>query len=115
MYQKDILKRHAKNQVKSPQIRLRLCVTKSRKHIYAQIINDEISHTLHSCSTLKKAIRSQLSSTSTCFAAGLVGSVIAKKAISEGVKSVVFDRRNKLYHGKIKAVAEAARQAGLNF
>lgn len=115
MYKKNKPKKQKTSQIQGTKPRIRLCVTKSRKHIYAQIINDKTNHTLCSCSTSKKEIRSQLSSTSTCIAASLVGSNIANAAIASGINSVVFDRRSKLYHGKIKAIADAARQAGLNF
>ena len=115
MYKNNKLKKRAISLTQGREPRLRLCVTKSHKHIYAQIINDKTNHTLCSCSTLKKVIRSQLSSTSTCLAASLVGSKIAESAVATGISSVIFDRRDKLYHGKIKAVAVAARQAGLNF
>lgn len=107
--------RNKTNKITKPYTRLRLCVTKSNKHIYAQVIDDVENKTLHTCSTLEYRIRSQLKSTSTCYAAEVVGTTIATKLVKHGIHSVVFDKRNKPYHGKIKAVADAARKTGLNF
>lgn len=90
--------------------RPRLCVFRSGKHIYAQIIDDMAGKTLVSWSTVqaKKAA-------SNVEAAKLVGSEIAKKALSQNIKNVVFDRSGYLFHGRVKAVADGAREAGLNF
>ena len=95
--------------------RPRLCVTKSHKHIYAQIVDDTKKHTLSSCSTLTPQIRLMLKSTATCNAAKIVGEKIAEQSLKLGIQNVVFDRRNKLYHGRIKTLADAARNAGLLF
>nr|YP_009297685.1 ribosomal protein L18 [Hildenbrandia rivularis]AOM67229.1 ribosomal protein L18 [Hildenbrandia rivularis] len=97
--------------------RPRLCISKSNQHIYAQVINDIERKTLCACSTLTREIKLQLTNTRTCtcIAAKLVGKKIAKLCVQQGIQSVVFDRRNKPYHGKIKAVADAAREVGLNF
>jgi len=94
--------------------RPRLCVYKSEKHIYAQIINDEIGHTLVSASTLDPAIRDKVTGIN-IEAAKLVGELIAKKALEKGIRAVTFDRSGYIYHGRIKALADAAREAGLDF
>ena len=93
----------------------RLLVFRSHKHIYAQIIDDTCSQTLASCSTLEPSIRSQLSSTSNIAASTFVGEVLGKRLSEKKIEFVVFDRNNKPYHGRIKAVAEAARSTGLKF
>lgn len=104
-----------KNRIAGTAQRPRLCVTKSHKHIYAQIIDDTKEHTLSSYSTLTPEIRTTLRSTATCEAAKIVGEKIAEQALKLGIQNVVFDRRNKLYHGRIQTLAEAARNAGLLF
>jgi large subunit ribosomal protein L18 len=95
--------------------RPRLAVFKSLRYIYAQIIDDTKGHTLVSASSLEKELRSQLKSTKNVEAAKLVGEVIAKRALEKGIKKVVFDRGGFLYHGKVKALADSARAAGLEF
>jgi|UniRef100_A0A7C3WM76 large subunit ribosomal protein L18 len=95
--------------------RPRLAVFKSLRYIYAQIIDDTKGHTLVSASSLEKELRSQLKSTKNMEAAKLVGEVIAKRALEKGIKKVVFDRGGFLYHGKVKALADSARAAGLEF
>uniref|UniRef100_A0A7C3MGV0 Large ribosomal subunit protein uL18 n=1 Tax=Dictyoglomus thermophilum TaxID=14 RepID=A0A7C3MGV0_DICTH len=95
--------------------RPRLAVFKSLRYIYAQIIDDTKGHTLVSASSLEKELRSQLKSTKNIEAAKLVGEVIAKRALEKGIKKVVFDRGGFLYHGKVKALADSARAAGLEF
>ena len=111
------LKRHLrirKHISGSPQ-RPRLCVFRSNKHIYAQIIDDTKSHTLVAASTMEKEIASALKNTSNLEAAAAVGKAIAKKATAMGISEIVFDRGGYLYHGKIKALADAAREGGLVF
>ena len=93
----------------------RLSVFRSNKHMYAQIIDDVKGHTLVAASTKEKALAAKLSKTWDTDAAKAVGDYIGKKAIEAGVKKVVFDRSGYLYHGKVKALAEAAREAGLEF
>ena len=93
----------------------RLAVFRSNKHMYAQIIDDEQARTLVSASTLQKDIKDQLENTDDVAAAALVGSAIAKKALENGIEKVVFDRGGYIYHGKVKALADAAREAGLKF
>ncbi|MBZ2175250.1 50S ribosomal protein L18 [Schnuerera sp. xch1] len=95
--------------------RPRLNVYRSNSHIYAQIINDINGHTLVSASTLDKALVEKLSSTGNKEAARLVGELVGKRAIDKGINEVVFDRAGYLYHGKIKELAEGAREAGLKF
>lgn len=104
-----------RKQIKGSYHRPRLCINKSNQHIYAQIINDFENKTLHVCSTLDYEIRSELKTTSTSHAASIVGHAIATKSLKHGIQYVVFDKRNKPYHGKIKALADAARKAGLSF
>ncbi len=89
----------------------RLCVFRSGKHMYAQLIDDVAGNTLVSASTLDKDLN--LDSTENIEAAKAVGEAIAKKALDEGIEQVVFDRGGYLYHGRVKAVAEGAREAGL--
>ena len=95
--------------------RPRLAVFRSNKHIYAQIIDDTAGHTLAAASTTEKSIASGLEKTSNKEAARAVGEAVAKKALDKGINTVVFDRAGYIYHGKVKALAEAAREAGLQF
>ncbi|HOQ16296.1 MAG TPA: 50S ribosomal protein L18 [Defluviitaleaceae bacterium] len=95
--------------------RPRLSVFRSDKHIYAQIIDDTKGHTLVAASTVEKDIKSKIEKTNNVDAAKVVGEMIAKRALDKGVKQVVFDRGGYIYHGKIKALADAAREAGLEF
>ncbi|GFN36915.1 50S ribosomal protein L18 [Tepidimicrobium xylanilyticum] len=95
--------------------RPRLNVYKSNNHIYAQIIDDIKGHTLASASTLDKELRGELNSTKNVEAAKLVGQLIGRRALEKGIKEVVFDRGGYIYHGKIKELAEGAREAGLKF
>ena len=93
----------------------RLCVYRSNSHIYAQIIDDEAGVTLVSASSLDKDIKGELSNGSNIQAASAVGKLIAERAAAKDIKDVVFDRGGYLYHGRVQALAEAAREAGLNF
>ena len=95
--------------------RPRLAVFRSNNHMYAQIIDDTVGNTLVSASTLEKEIKAELNKTNDIEAAAYIGKVIAKRAIDKGITEVVFDRGGFLYHGKIEALAEAAREAGLVF
>jgi len=95
--------------------RPRLAVFRSNKHIYAQIIDDVSRSTIVAASTMEKAISSKLKSTSNIDAAKQIGAAVAKKAKEKGIESVVFDRGGFIFHGKIKALADAAREAGLKF
>ena len=95
--------------------RPRLSVFRSGKHIYVQVIDDVQGKTLASASTLEKDVRAKLKSGSTCDAAGVVGKLIAERATKEGVNDVVFDRGGFKYHGRVKVLADAAREGGLKF
>ena len=95
--------------------RLRLSVFRSSKHIYAQVIDDQSGKTVAAASTLDKDLKAALPKGSDTAAAGAVGKLVAERAIKAGVKDVVFDRGGYIYHGRVKALAEAAREAGLNF
>ena len=95
--------------------RPRLAVFRSNNHMYAQIIDDTVGNTLVSASTLEKEIKAELEKTNNVDAAAYLGTVIAKRAIEKGIKEVVFDRGGFIYQGKIQALADAAREAGLKF
>ena len=95
--------------------RPRLCVFRSLNHIYAQVIDDSRGHTLSSASTLETEIRDEAAGKAKTGKAEFVGSLVAKRAMSKGISQVVFDRGGYKYHGRVKALAEAARQAGLKF
>ncbi|MDI9509888.1 MAG: 50S ribosomal protein L18 [Clostridiales bacterium] len=95
--------------------RPRLAVFRSNNHMYAQIIDDVAANTLVSASTLDKDVKAELEKTNDVAAAAYLGTVIAKKALEKGIKAVVFDRGGFIYHGKVKALADAAREAGLEF
>ena len=95
--------------------RPRLAVFRSNNHMYAQIIDDTVGNTLVSASTLQKDVKTELEKTNNVDAAAYLGTVIAKKAIEKGITSVVFDRGGFIYQGKVKALADAAREAGLEF
>ncbi|WP_457568674.1 50S ribosomal protein L18 [Desulfurobacterium sp.] len=95
--------------------RPRLAVYKSLKHMYAQIIDDTKGHTLVSASTLDRDVREKVKGLSKTEAARVVGQVIAERAREKGITSVVFDRGGFIYHGRIKAIAEGAREGGLEF
>ena len=95
--------------------RPRLSVFRSNNHMYAQIIDDTVGNTLVSACTLEKDVKAELEKTNNVDAAAYLGTVIAKRAIEKGIKTVVFDRGGFIYQGKIAALADAAREAGLEF
>ena len=95
--------------------RVRLSVFRSSRHIYAQVIDDRAGKTLAAASTLDKDLKGALPKGCDVAAAGAVGKLVAERALKAGVKDVVFDRGGYLYHGRVKALADAAREAGLNF
>ena len=95
--------------------RARLSVFRSSKHIYAQLIDDEKGETVVAASSSEKDMRGSLKTGANKDAAKAVGKLIAERASAKGIKDVVFDRGGYLYHGRIKALAEAAREGGLNF
>ena len=110
-------KKHMKirNRFSGTAERPRLAVFRSNNHMYAQIIDDTGGNTLVSASTLEKEIKAELEKTNNVDAAAYLGTVIAKRAIEKGIKEVVFDRGGFIYQGKVAALADAAREAGLEF
>ena len=110
-------KKHLKlrNRFSGTTQRPRLAVFRSNNHMYAQIIDDTVGNTLVSVSTLQKEVKAELEKTNDVNAAAYLGKVIAERAIEKGITEVVFDRGGFIYQGKIKALADAAREAGLNF
>jgi len=104
-----------RNRFSGTPARPRLAVFRSNNHMYAQIIDDTAGHTLASAATLQKDIQSKLEKTNDVKAATYLGQVIAQRALEKGIKTVVFDRGGLLYHGKVQALADAAREAGLEF
>ncbi|WP_026511458.1 MULTISPECIES: 50S ribosomal protein L18 [unclassified Butyrivibrio] len=115
--QKSREKKHLRirNRFSGTAERPRLAVFRSNNHMYAQVIDDVAGKTLVSASTLEKDIKSALKVTDNVEAAAYIGDVVAKRAMEKGIKAVVFDRGGYIYHGKVAALAEAARKAGLEF
>ena len=111
------VKKHMKirNRFSGTAERPRLAVFRSNNHVYAQVIDDVAGKTLVSAYTLEKDIKAELKNTDDTAAAAKVGDVVAKRALEKGIKAVVFDRGGYIYHGKVKALADAAREAGLEF
>ena len=111
------VKKHMKirNRFAGTAERPRLAVFRSNNHMYAQIIDDTVGKTLVAASTLEKDVKAELEKTNDVDAAAYLGTVIAKRALEKGIKAVVFDRGGYIYQGKIAALAEAAREAGLEF
>ena len=111
------VKKHMKirNRFSGTPERPRLAVFRSNNHMYAQIIDDTVGNTLVAASTVEKDVKDELEHTNDVAAAAYLGTVIAKRALDKGIKTVVFDRGGFVYQGKIKALAEAAREAGLEF
>lgn len=111
------LRRHrrVREKVKGKEGRPRLSVFRSARHIYAQIIDDAQGHTLASVSTLDRELKSQLEGLRKSEQARLVGETLARRANSQGVTKVVFDRGGYKYHGRVRSLAEGAREAGLEF
>lgn len=107
--------RRIRNRISGTASRPRLAVYRSNKNVYAQIIDDESKSTLVSANTLQKDVKEGLEKTDDIDAAKAVGTAIAKKALEKGIKEVVFDRAGYIYHGKVQALADAAREAGLVF
>ena len=107
--------RKLRNRFSGTAERPRLAVFRSNNHMYAQIIDDTVGKTLVSASTLDKDVKEELEKTNNVEAATVVGTVVAKKALEKGITTVVYDRGGFVYEGKVKALAEAAREAGLEF
>jgi len=95
--------------------RPRLAVFRSNNHMYAQIIDDTVGKTLVAASSVEKEVKAELEKTNNVDAAAYIGTVVAKRALEKGIKEVVFDRGGFIYQGKIQALADAAREAGLEF
>ncbi|MEZ5781728.1 MAG: 50S ribosomal protein L18 [Rhizobiaceae bacterium] len=119
MSAKQVLKKRAarvRRQVKKVSgDRLRLSVHRSSKHIYAQVIDDAKGQTVAAASSLEKDLRTSLKTGADTSAAAAIGKLVAERALAAGVKEVVFDRGAYIYHGRVKALAEAAREGGLSF
>ena len=107
--------RRQRNRFSGTAERPRLAVFRSNNHMYAQIIDDTVGNTLVSACTLQKDVKAELEKTNNVDAAAFLGTVIAKKALEKGITTVVFDRGGFIYQGKVKALADAAREAGLEF
>jgi len=112
---REIRHRRVRRKIVGTTPRPRLCVFRSLNHIYAQVIDDSTGQTLVSMSTLDPQVRSRADGMKKSEKAELVGALLAEKASNEGIKLVVFDRGGYKYHGRVKALAEAARKAGLEF
>jgi len=108
-------KSRVKKQVQGTPERPRLSVYRSSKHIYAQIVDDATGQTLAAASTMARDVRDGVKNSATVEAARIVGLALGRKALSRDITKVVFDRNGYAYHGKVKALADAAREAGLQF
>ena len=111
------VKKHmrVRNRLAGTTERPRLAVFRSNNHMYAQIIDDSVGKTLVASSTTEKDIKDELEKTDDVDAAAYVGKVIAERALEKGIKTVIYDRGGFVYHGKVQALADAAREAGLEF
>ena len=107
--------RKQRNRFSGTAERPRLAVFRSNNHMYAQIIDDTVGNTLVAASTVEKEVKEQLEKTNNVDAAAYLGTVIAKRALEKGITTVVYDRGGFIYQGKIAALADAAREAGLEF
>ena len=107
--------RRMRNRLSGTSQKPRLAVFRSNNHMYAQIIDDTVGNTLVAASTLEKEVKAELEKTNNVEAAAYLGTVIGKRAVEKGIKAVVFDRGGFIYQGKIAALADAAREAGLEF
>ena len=111
------VKKHKKirNRFSGTSERPRLAVFRSNNHMYAQVIDDTVGNTLVSASTMQKDVKAELEHTNTVEAAAYLGKVIAERTLAKGITEVVFDRGGFIYQGKVQALADAAREAGLKF
>ena len=107
--------RRMRNHLSGTAERPRLAVFRSNNHMYAQIIDDTVGNTLVAASTLDKDVKAELEKTNNVDAAAYLGTVVAKKALDKGIETVIFDRGGFIYAGRVQALADAAREAGLNF
>ena len=111
------IKKHmrVRNHLAGTADRPRLAVFRSNNHMYAQIIDDSVGNTIVAASTVEKSIKEALEQTDNVDAAAYVGKVVAERTLEKGIKTVVFDRGGFIYQGKVQALADAAREAGLEF
>ena len=107
--------RRMRNHLSGTAERPRLAVFRSNNHMYAQIIDDTVGNTLVAASTLDKDVKAELEKTNNVDAAAYLGTVVAKKALDKGIETVIFERGGFMYAGKVQALADAAREAGLKF
>jgi len=113
---RDLRRERVRASVRGTDVRPRLCIYRSSKHMYAQVISDESARTLTETSTLSQELRETLQQkTATMEAAKAVGALLARKCQEKGIGQIIFDRNGFLYHGRVRALAEAAREAGLKF
>ncbi len=108
-------KKRIRKTITGTQQRPRLCVFRSAKHIYAQVIDDTQGQTLAAASSLEKAVKASADTKNKKSAANMVGKLVAERVLERGVKQIVFDRNGYLYHGRVKAVSDGARETGLDF
>jgi len=113
--QREVRHRRVRKEVSGTVDRPRLCVFRALRHIYAQVIDDVAGKTLVCASSLDEPLRTQVKGKKKTEIAALVGSLVAQRALEKGIKKVVFDRGGYKFHGRVKALAEAARAAGLEF
>jgi large subunit ribosomal protein L18 len=102
-----------RKQIRGTTVRPRLTVFRSEKHIYVQVISDETGETLFTTSTMNPEVRGRVQKTTNVAAAKIVGEVVGRSCLDKGITAAVFDRNGFLYHGRVRAVAEGAREAGL--
>lgn len=114
-FRRDRAQRRVRKKVRGTTERPRLCVYRSLKHIYAQAVDDDLSRTVAQASSVDKGFRTEHSGGGNIAAAKVVGRIIAERLREQGVEVVVFDRGGYRYHGRVRALAEAAREAGLKF
>ena len=112
---KNLRQTRTRRKIRGTTNKPRLSVFRSNKFIYAQIIDDTVGMTIAAASTLEKDVKAELTKTNDVAAAAYLGTIIAKRAMEKGVKAVVYDRGGFIYQGKVKALADAAREAGLEF
>ena len=108
-------KKRIRKTIVGTQLRPRLCVFRSARHIYAQVVDDTQGQTLAAASSLEKTVQASADIKNKKSAANLVGKLVAERALEKGVKQIVFDRNGFLYHGRVKAVSDGARESGLKF
>ena len=108
-------KKSIRKKISGSPVRPRLCVFRSARHIYAQLVDDSSGHVLAAASTLEKPVKENTELNKKAKKAAYIGKLIAQRALEKGIKTIVFDRNGFLYHGRVKAVSEGAREAGLLF